>query len=306
MKTLLFTKCPLCGQNRNYNVLYKQNFSTGDINHATFSARRSPDRIHYRFVKCKNDGLIRANPRLSQNELSALYQGSRFTYQRETENLTKTYLINLSLVLNKISHQAKLLEIGCGNGFLLSALFQKGYREVYGIEPSIEAFNKASAVIRKKIRRSIFKPGIFPSSFFDFIFFFQTFDHIAEPNRFLEECYRLLRPGGYILSFNHDAGSFWAKILKDRNPIIDIEHTFLYTRHTARQIFIKNRYKVIKVSSTDNTISLGHLLWLLPFLTVYKKRLFNTRKKLIKSILSLAVRVKLGNLCIVGQKPLLP
>ena len=53
--------CAIC-QNSNYKILYKPNFDIKKVDYNIFSARRLPDKIHYRIVKCKKCGLIYSNP----------------------------------------------------------------------------------------------------------------------------------------------------------------------------------------------------------------------------------------------------
>jgi len=150
---MIKTKCPICGSKKNYEILYKSNFKLSDFNREIFSARRMPDRIHYQIVRCNKDGLVRSNPILSPSKLFKLYEVSSLDYGDETKNLANTYFNNLKKVLSLISKKDNILEIGCGNGFLLEKLSREGFKNVYGIEPSKDAVNKAKADIKPRSRR---------------------------------------------------------------------------------------------------------------------------------------------------------
>lgn len=117
-------------------------------------------------------------------------------------------------------------------------------------------------------------------------FFFQTFDHISDPNGFLEEYYRILKKGGYILSFNHNIKSFTNQLLREKSPIIDIEHTFLYSPFTIKKIFEKNKFDVIEIKSPTSIISLKHFFWLLPLHKSLKQRILNSKSLFLKKILN--------------------
>lgn len=290
--------CPICENNSNFKILYKKNFKITDLNTKIFSARRLPDKIHYQLVKCNKCGLVRSNPIVESKFLNKLYEKSLLTYDEEVKNLTLTYLNSIRSILNKISKDKKILEIGCGNGFILYSIYNLGYKNVFGIEPSIDAVNKSNPKIKKNIKIGILKPNLFPKNSFDFIFFFQTFDHIPKPNQFLKECYRLLKPNGYILSFNHNIDSISSKLLKEKSPIIDIEHTFLYNPKTMQRIFEKNNFIVNKIYSPYNILSLKHFVWLFPLPLTIKKWLINSNS----DILFHKVKIKLGNLCLEAQK----
>ena len=297
------TLCPICSSKDNYTIIYKRNFNESDFNTDIFSARRLPDRIHYQVVRCNNDGLIRSNPVLDGCALNSLYKDSKFKYNEETENLTISYLEALEHILCRLPKMARILEIGCGNGFIIKALYDKGYENIFGIEPSADAIQKADMIIQNKISADIFKPGIFRPNSFDFIYFFQTFDHIQYPNEFLKLCYSLLLPSGSILAFNHNVDSLPVKILREKNPIIDIEHIYLYNKKTIKKIFEKNNFQVIKVYSSYNIVSFKYLIWLIPLWKPVKLWVLNLKDVISRALLRKKIKIMLGNLCIIAIKP---
>lgn len=296
------TICAICNSNGDYTILYKQSFKHENLNPQIFSARRLPDRIHFQIVKCKNDGLIRSNPVIKELNFPDLYKKSKFTYDDEIENLTKSYMKNLHPILKNLSKNAKILEVGCGNGFILEKLYKIGYENVYGIEPSIDAVRKAEKTTRGNISVNILKKGIYKPGVFDFIFFFQTFDHIPEPNNFLEICNNYLKNGGYLLAFNHNVNSLSSLLLKEKSPIIDIEHPYLYNFATMKQVFEKNGFITERVYSPSNLVSIRHLLKLLPLPFELKQLVISSKKPFIKKILAKSINIKLGNLCLIARK----
>lgn len=297
---LIRTACPLCGSSDESRILYRANFSNEQLTAETFSARRLPDRVHYQIVVCRNDGLVRSDPVLPEAEVRRLYKKSSFTYEDEVRNLGETYLAVLDRTLPHLPKSAAILEIGCGNGFLLAELMKRSYANVYGVEPSEAAVQKADPKIRGRIKNSVFIQGLFDESFFDLIFFFQTFDHIQDPSSFLKLCGQLLKPGGTVIAFNHDIESWPVRLFGSRSPVIDIAHPFLYSKDTMRRIFEKNRFTVVDIYSPANMISMRHLLELIPAPNALKTRLL--RFPPARSLLSTAIRVKLGNLCLTARK----
>ncbi|MFC1675332.1 class I SAM-dependent methyltransferase [Candidatus Omnitrophota bacterium] len=299
---LINTRCPICDCDGDYSEVYAGSFSEEDLNPQTFSARRLPDRRHYRIVRCNKDGLLRSDPVLEESATALLYKESNFTYNEEIENLRLTYLRALRPVLFGLPKKAKILEVGCGNGFILKSLYDAGYRNVCGIELSRDAVSRADAEIGSRIVRDRLREGLFAKDSFDLIFFFQVFDHIYDPNGFLHLCYDLLVTGGQILSFNHDADNFAVKILGKKHPIIDIEHTYLYGRKTLRQVFEKNGFHPVKISSPADYISFRHLLWLFPVSGGLKDKLLGAENKILRALLRKRIKIRLGNLCLTAVK----
>jgi SAM-dependent methyltransferase len=299
---MLKTKCPLCDSFENYTLLYKSNFKAEDLNLEVFSARRMPDAIHYQIVKCNNDGLVRSNPVYKSDNLESLYKRSKFSYAEQIDNLTKSYVRVLSEVLPLLPQEARILEIGCGNGFVLSALLGKGYKNVYGLEPSLDAAAKADQGIKNNITTDILKEGIYQHGSFDLIYFLQTLDHIQDPISFLNICYDLLSPAGMVLALNHDVESFSAKVLKEKSPIIDIEHPYLYSKDTICRLFRKAGFLPQKVFSPGSMVSWKYLIWLFPMPGNIKLRIMNTKNKVINFLLQRKLWLSLGNLCIIARK----
>src|SRR5260221_2621171 len=89
--SLWATRCAICGTEGNAAELYPANFDFEALNPTVFSARRLPDRIHYRLVKCRACGLVRSDPIASPELLAQLYAQSAFSYGDEVADLRFTY-----------------------------------------------------------------------------------------------------------------------------------------------------------------------------------------------------------------------
>lgn len=294
------TICAICGTQGNASVLYPARFDLTALNPEVFSARRLPDMLHYQLVRCNTCGLVRSDPVAGENILGILYQQSTFTYSQDIPNLRKTYGQYLRKADKYLPQKGHILEIGCGNGFFLEEALAQGFAQVSGIEPSQDAINLAQPAIQPRITCNMMGPGAVPQETFDMICLFQTFDHISEPGILLEECHKALKPGGLILCFNHNVEALSARLLKEKSPIVDIEHTYLYSPKTIRQIFEKNGYETLEVGPAWNTIRLYSLLRLFPFPRRIKQKVLDF---VDGSLLREArLTLPLGNLYIIARK----
>ena len=297
---LVATTCAICSTADNASVLYKANFDFEAFNPAVFSARRIPDMVHYQIVRCNTCGLVRSDPVVDAQALKSLYQQSSFTYTQDTPNLARTYGRYLRKTEKYQISKQHLLEIGCGNGFFLEEAQAQGFREVTGVEPGQDAVEQASSAVRSGIICDMLRPGLFPPESFSVICMFQTFDHIAEPNVLLAECVRLLRPGGAMLCLNHNVEAISSRILKEKSPIIDIEHTYLYSPRTIKRLFEQHGLHVLEAGSAWNTIRLHSLLRLFPLPKASKEKLLDFLNK--SHLSEVRLTIPLGNLYIIAQK----
>jgi SAM-dependent methyltransferase len=295
------TRCAVCDTKDNATELYPASYDLQAFNPAVFSARRAPDRIHYRVVKCDNCGLVRSDPVADIDVLARLYARSAQTYDAEIPNLARTYGSYLAQLNAYGARKGSLLEIGCGSGFFLGEAVAQGFTDVHGVEPSQAAVAKATPRVRPIIVHDVMRPGLFAPEQMDVICMFQVLDHIPDPNILLDECFQVLKPGGLILCLNHDVGSFSARLLGERSPIVDIEHTYLYSRSTGERLFVRHGFQVKRVSAASNIYTLNYVFGLMPISGLPRRILLAFLKATRIGRVSLSV--SLGNLCLIAQKP---
>ena len=300
--TLRPTCCAICGPDAPATELYPPAFDETSFNRRVFSARRLPDRLRYRMVRCRSCGLVRSDPVADQATLSRLYERSGFDYASETPHLRRTYGRYLSLAARLASRPPRrILEVGCGNGFLLEEALAQGFQTVCGVEPSRDARALADSSIRECIVPDVMRPGLFAPGQFDLICMFQVFDHLPEPGAILDECLRVLAEGGILLCLHHNVRALSARLLGERSPIIDIEHCYLYTPHTMRLLLRKHGFETLETGTALNTVSLRHLVHLLPLPAAIKSCLWDAAAR--EPVARPSMRLPLGNLYAVARRP---
>jgi SAM-dependent methyltransferase len=294
------TRCAICGTADGSEELYPAQLNPEAFTASVFSARRLPDRTHYRMVRCLTCGLVRSDPVLDAEALAALYRESSFDYGDELEGIRATYGAALDRLASVAPGRNGLLDVGCGSGFVLELARDRGWQAIRGVEPSTEAIAEADAAVRPAIVQDVLREGLFEAESFDAVTLFQVLDHIPEPVAFLRECLRILRPGGAILALNHNVTAWSARILGERSPIIDVEHTYLYSPETMRRIFGQVGFEVVTVGPVRNTYSTTYLLHLTPLPRGLKQSLIPRLRqtRLGRSQLT----VPLGNLCLIARR----
>ncbi len=298
--TLHTTRCAICGTEGNATELYPANFGLGHFNPEIFSARRLPDRIHYRMVRCNGCGLVRSDPVADAATLGELYRQSTFDYGAEVASLRRTYGHYLDRLEAFGARKGSLLEIGCGNGFFLEEARARGYPDVNGVEPGSAVVEQAEPGIRDRIVCDMMRPGLFAPETFDVVCLFQVFDHISEPAALLHECAGVLKSRGLVLILNHNIESVSARLLGERSPIIDIEHTYLYSPATLSKLAENAGLEVQHTGSVFNHYPLQYITRLVPFPAPLKRALLWLLKT--TSLGRIPLSVPLGNLYLVAQK----
>lgn len=285
--------CALCGKKQQTEILYPQTFQREQISPQLYCARRKPDHVHYQILRCRRCGLVFSSPILLPAKIARFYRSSLCTYEEQIPFATETYLELFERAVSNLGDLGSLrvLEIGCGNGFFLSALWERGVREVFGVEPSKKMVSDAPVKLRKRIITDIFRAGQFPKNHFDLVSTFHTLDHIVDVSLFMEEVFFLLKKGGVFLAVVHDTEGLSVKLLGERSPIFDIEHIFLFNRETLRKLCEKFGFWVIDVVEVQNKYPLSY--WL---------KMLGVPEKLV-SFLRIPISLRAGNIAVVARKP---
>jgi len=102
----------------------------------------------------------------------------------------------------KVGLDARILDVGCGNGALLRRMQRAGFTELSGIDPYAPA---ETAEPHFRIRRAA-EP--LPDERFDLVMMHHVLEHLPDPVQGLAMARGCLRPGGRILVRLPVAGSF--------------------------------------------------------------------------------------------------
>lgn len=297
MKTI---QCAICKEKQRLEVLYPATLDFDKLTPKTFSARRTPDRMHYQFLRCLRCGLIFSNPILDNNKIFSLYTKSEFDYPVESTFLKKTYGEFLDKIRKKIiGNNPKLLDIGCGNGFFLEEAKRIGF-DTYGVEPGKASVAKARKDIRKNIRVSFFKKSLYKSNTFDVITCFHTLDHIIDINTFLNDVSHVVKKSGYIIFVVHNTDGLSVKLFGEKSPIFDIEHIYLFNKQTLSRLFTRYGFANANVFDVKNTYHLNYWIRMVPIPGLIKQSFLSLLK--ITKLGEIPIRLPAGNIGIIAQK----
>lgn len=139
----------------------------------------------------------------------------KIVYNEKTRPYTEypKKLIHYLFNVFQMKEGMALLEPGCGRGEHLR-LFKEFGLDVYGMDVSPEAPSLA-----KDLNISVCDLETdnlpYPDDYFDVIYSKSFLEHIRDPSIFLKEAYRVLKPGGLLLSMVPDWESQYKKFYDD-------------------------------------------------------------------------------------------
>lgn len=224
----------------------------------------------FKIVRCKECSLMFLNPMYSDEELSAFYPADYYAYQNNFSRKRWKEIVK-SLLRFRIGTQdpqfgapGRMLDLGCGTGWFLSEMRDKGW-DVYGVEINSAAAQLGRDQAGLKIHAGTLLQAAFPPNFFDYVRANHSFEHIASPSETLAEIHRIMRPGGRLLIGVPNVASLNARIFKQYWWYLGAPvHPFTYSVKTLSHFLQKFRFEIVKVThNSDYSGILGSTqIWL--------------------------------------------
>jgi SAM-dependent methyltransferase len=161
---------------------------------------------------------------------------------------------------------SRLLEIGCGQGFMLARLEDR--YETWGVDISDFAIEQARGFApRSRLFAADFAAGLpepFAGVSFDLVVAKYVLEHLADPQRALRDIFALLRPGGTLLYAVPNTGSLGARLKGERwyaHPHTDPTHCSLLSRQQWLQL-TEAAGLVVERESADGWWDVPYVAWL--------------------------------------------
>jgi 2-polyprenyl-3-methyl-5-hydroxy-6-metoxy-1,4-benzoquinol methylase len=143
---------------------------------------------------------------------------------------------------------ARLLEVGCGSGQLLGRMQARGW-QVEGVDFDPQAI----AAARSKglqARLGDLSAQDYPVSQFDTIYLGHVIEHLHEPLELLQECYRILKPGGLLVVITPNAESWGHKRFKESwRGLEPPRHLHIFSLRNLPRAIEKANFKMVRAST---------------------------------------------------------
>jgi 2-polyprenyl-3-methyl-5-hydroxy-6-metoxy-1,4-benzoquinol methylase len=144
----------------------------------------------------------------------------------------------LSSKVNKSWQSSRVVDLGCGSGYLCEWLKEQGATEVVGIDlekpPTLgEPFKWTFAQVDLERRWDSDLRTMLKGADADYIFAFDIIEHLSSPWDFLSSCKNLLRQGGTLVLTTPNINS-WERLLKPDtwSGARDLQHKILFAKYS--------------------------------------------------------------------------
>jgi SAM-dependent methyltransferase len=123
----------------------------------------------------------------------------------------------------------RLLDVGCGNGDFLRQAAAAGWQPV-GVDFDAAAVNAVRELDQAVVRVGDLLSIGFPAASFDAVVMNNVIEHLPRPRAVLEECRRILRPGGRLVAITPSTASLgYRRYSQDWRGLEVPRHLYLFS-----------------------------------------------------------------------------
>ena len=295
--------CPNCGHTRNSFLrkvessrpLEKMNWDEAKKFFVGFRFKQP----FFTYIECAGCNLLYCPVYFNQSQLNELYGSMPDNLAGESEEIIGKTQRKYIDYLNLKDKGLTLLEIGADIGLVTKEFISRfDTNKIIAIEPNKDVHKRFKDNLKSidKIDTEIYTDlsEITNKIEANAVIGIHVFDHLIEPNQYLDKLNKLMTLNGSILIIVHDEKSLLSKMLRSKWPPFCPQHPHLFNSKTLSKILIDLGFSDIKSHKTTNWFSLGHVVKLVG--TIFGIKLEFSFLDRIQ------LPLKLGNMAVTAKK----
>jgi 2-polyprenyl-3-methyl-5-hydroxy-6-metoxy-1,4-benzoquinol methylase len=215
--------------------------------------------------QCKTCGLVYLNPRPSVAEFDRIYPPTYHAFDFSEKEFGFVHKVRSRLEANRLlalckdlGDDAKILDVGCGDGFHLRLLRDFGNKNwtLEGLDASEKAVEVADK-LGTKVHLGTAESNELPENTYDLAFLIQTVEHVDKPDQVLSAICRILKPNGKLIIVTDNTDSLDFKLFKRGywGGYHFPRHWNLFNRNALTKLAEKSGFKIEKIETIVSPIN---------------------------------------------------
>jgi 2-polyprenyl-3-methyl-5-hydroxy-6-metoxy-1,4-benzoquinol methylase len=216
-------------------------------------------------MRCETCGLVYLDPRPDVSEFETIYPENYHAFDFSEKDFGIVYKIRSRLEASRIlswcqdlPDGAKILDVGCGDGFHLNLLKQYGSESWHleGVDIDERAVRMAEKM-NLKVHHGTVETLNLPKNSYDFAFMIQTIEHVAHPEKVLAAVFEILKPGGKLVVVTDNTDSFDFRLFKNSywGGYHFPRHWNLFNRRSLTKLAEKTGFKVADLTTQVSPVN---------------------------------------------------
>lgn len=243
----MFRKCPICSE-ENSKII---------INVKMMLPKEMPLPGNYNVVSCNKCGFAFADTKATQADYNRYYKECNM--YSDTTGIKNDYAEKIceqryKLISKYINKSEKILDIGCGDGSLLVYLRTKGYKNLYGMDPSAASVRRLAEQGIEGLEGNLFdEVSKALAENFDVVISTMVIEHLYSLDFFVPNMMKYLRKRGKLFIEAPAADKFDKYITKTAH-CFNHEHINYFGIVSLDNLFAKNRFN--RINSMEESYSI--------------------------------------------------
>ncbi|MES1167373.1 MAG: methyltransferase domain-containing protein, partial [Pseudomonadota bacterium] len=221
----------------------------------------------YRVCRCNDCTFMFVNPQPSDEVLAKIYNETYFIGSISGESAiaqdvkratARHYLRLMELYAGPL--RGRVLEIGCGRGEFLEEAAAAGLAAV-GVEYAEASAAQARAALqgRAEVVTGDIESAQLPDGAFDYCVFADVIEHVRHPATFIDQVWRVLKPGGLVFIATPSVDSPSARFMQENWMEFKLEHLSYFSRHTLDQLLHRHHFNQIQTGAGYKVLTLDYI-----------------------------------------------
>jgi SAM-dependent methyltransferase len=244
----MYRLCPICSCSGKA-FLYKQNFNNKVISLMD----------NYDVVVCDSCGFVYADNIPSQADFDNYYATmSKYEFNYKDGFVSNDYIDYFTKIVNFLiphvnDNNAKILDIGCSTGGLLSVFKLKGYSNLVGIDPSPECARITKELYGIEATANTIS-NFDPAEKFDLIILSAVLEHLVDFSNSMPKIKALLKDRGLLFIEVPDAERFSLYISAPFQQF-STEHINYFSQYSIRNLLSNFSFRVIETQPNEHKLN---------------------------------------------------
>ena len=188
-----------------------------------------------------------------------------YTYRKLIKKIVGTsrgHSFQLLVDCLKLKNGTNIVELGCGNGWVISEIIKKSNKNnimITGVDSSLKEINEANSNLNLKIQRNVkfFNYSAsklpFETEIFDLVFSMNSFHHFNSSQQVIQEAKRVLVSNGKLFIVDHCNDYITMKLLNIIHKLKESNHNKYFSTRELVLLLENNGFKNIQIKKSKPT-----------------------------------------------------
>jgi ubiquinone/menaquinone biosynthesis C-methylase UbiE len=216
-------------------------------------------------MRCNSCGLVYLNPRPSVSDFETIYPPNYHAFDFSEADFGFVHRVRSRLEAKRLlslcrdlPEDARILDVGCGDGFHLNLLKKYGGKNwtLKGVD-----VDKRAAQMAEKSGLKVYLGNVeeldLPENSYELAFMIQTIEHVEKPEKVLSAVRKILKPGGKLVVVTDNTDSFDFKLFKGGywGGYHFPRHWNLFNQNSLRKLAAKTDFEVAKLATIVSPVN---------------------------------------------------